>query len=178
MHNIPGGPENNDEAYNLARLGAKVNWWALRLNASLDYLLPKNWLGRLRVSGQYTDQVLIPGEQFGIGGQGSVRGFNERVVSGDLGLSGGLDLWTPKLPYDLRLLGFLDGGVVQNADPLPGEIPSVTLASTGLGLRWYWNNQLSVEADLAYILQGIREPADLDAAPGDTKLHFGIVYRW
>jgi hemolysin activation/secretion protein len=178
VHNIPGGSENDDDAYGLARYQASVDWWALRLAAVLDYSLPRGWLARARFDGQYADQALIPGEQFGIGGERSVRGFDERVVSGDAGFSASVEAWTPPLKYDVRLLVFGDLGVVENEDHLPGETRSLTLGSTGVGLRWYWKDQLSLQADFAYILQGIDEDLVDGAASGDTKVHFSLVYRY
>ena len=38
-----------------------------------------------RLDGQWSDEPLIPGEQFGIGGARSVRGYEEREASGDSG---------------------------------------------------------------------------------------------
>jgi len=178
VHNIPGGSKNDDDAYALARYQASADWWAMRLAAVLDYSLPKGWLARARFDGQYADQALIAGEQFGIGGERSVRGFDERIVSGDAGFSASLEAWTPPLKYDIRLLVFGDLGVVENQDPLPGEIRSVTLSSTGVGLRWYWKDQLSLQADFGYILQGIDKDLVDGAASGDTKLHFSLVYRY
>jgi hemolysin activation/secretion protein len=178
VRNLPGGSKNDDDAYHLARFGSSNDWWALRLAGVLDYSLPKGWLARARFDGQYADQALVAGEQFGIGGESSVRGFDERVVSGDAGLSASIEAWTPSLWYDVRLLAFGDVGTVENQAPLPGETESVTLGSAGVGLRWYWRNQLSVQADFAYILKGIDKDLIDDAASGDTKLHFGIVYRY
>lgn len=176
--NVSGGSYNDDEAYKLARFGATSDWWALRLSAVLDYALPKDWTARARFDGQYSDQALIAGEQFGIGCERSVRGFNERAVSGDAGFSASLEAWSPPLKYDVRALVFGDLGVVTNQYPLPEEITSPTLGSVGVGLRWYWKDRLSVQADFAYILKGTDLEFIPDAASGDTKVHFNLVYRY
>ncbi|MEM7395767.1 MAG: ShlB/FhaC/HecB family hemolysin secretion/activation protein, partial [Verrucomicrobiota bacterium] len=54
---------------------------------------------------QYTPDSLIAAERKTLGGQATVRGYDERVVSGDFGLSARLELRTPILP-GLRTMRF------------------------------------------------------------------------
>jgi hemolysin activation/secretion protein len=117
---------------------------------------------------------LISGEQFGLGGVRSVRGFDEREVSGDSAQQLNLEVWTPPLFYNIRLLGFLDAGWLQFDKAFsPGMPDREALASVGLGLRWQWKSNLSVSLDLACAVNG----ADTTDA-GDGKLHFNIFFRF
>ena len=135
--------------------------------------MPKRWLAIASVSGQYTDEPLISGEQFGVGGVNSVRGFEERAVSGDRGVRFSLEAWTPPLKYNIRLLGFMDSGYMKKVDALPGEIAKDTLVSLGLGLRWRWDDKLSVNFDYGHEVNGARA-----ANVSGVKLHIGVFYRF
>ena len=79
--------------------------------------LPRDWQFRWGMSGQVTRDMLIPGEQFGIGGADSVRGFLEREIINDNGYRGTLELYGPdfgaKVPVAgarMRALAFTDWG--------------------------------------------------------------------
>jgi hemolysin activation/secretion protein len=112
-HNSWGGSNNDDVAYVRAREQAKRNWNALRFSANADQTLGSNWLARTRLAGQFAGEALIPGEQFGLGGARSLRGFEERVVVGDNGLSASAEVWVPPIAAlaGMRLLGFVDCGL-------------------------------------------------------------------
>ncbi len=84
---------------------------------------------------QYSPDVLISGEQFGLGGSGSVRGTAiERPLSADKGVAGSLEVSTPELAPGLRLFGFADAGWLWNNNPNGATKPSTDrLASLGVG---------------------------------------------
>jgi len=115
---------------------------------------------RTRMSFQYSDDLLIPGEQFGIGGIDSVRGFYEREVVGDRGYQGQAELYTPdvgnRVPLNglrVRGLAFYDWGAVRRNDSVFPEIPRQGISSTGLGVRVGWSNNVSLRFDYAWVLQ-------------------------
>jgi hemolysin activation/secretion protein len=83
--NLPGGRGNKQSDYSASRAGASRRWDALRYNDSVLHSIDAQCSVRLALSSQYSNEPLISGEQFGIGGVGSIRGFAERVVSGDRG---------------------------------------------------------------------------------------------
>jgi len=58
---------------------------ALRVSGYASHTLENEWLISGVIDGQYSDEPLIIGEQFGLGGVTSVRGFEERAVTGDRG---------------------------------------------------------------------------------------------
>ncbi|MDC7713640.1 ShlB/FhaC/HecB family hemolysin secretion/activation protein [Vogesella sp. LYT5W] len=148
-HNLPGG-NDNDDAHHLAnRHGADANWQAWR--GSIDYQLPLSagWSVLSRLQAQYSRRPLVPGEQFGIGGSQSVRGYEEREAFGDQGHSVALEAWTPLLASGLRAVLFADSGSTRRLQPQAQEISHQHLLGLGAGLRWQPNRQYGVSIDLA-----------------------------
>jgi len=60
---------------------------------------------------------LISGEQFGLGGADSVRGFEEREISGDDGIQLNLETHSPSFGPGLRPLAFADGSKIKVSIP-------------------------------------------------------------
>lgn len=161
IQNIVGGSNGNDRDFALARNGAHANYRALRSDLDCRHALPAQWQIRLRASAQTSRQNLVPGEQFGIGGQRSVRGFDERQFAGDKGVQGSVELYGPDLGAHLPLtnaalrgLVFYDGGMVRLNDAQPGDIARADIASAGVGVRLSVNKRVSVALDFAHILRG------------------------
>eukprot|EP01034_Spumella_vulgaris_P032251 gene32250-39823_t len=140
-----------------ARIGAKDDYNVLRLSGSYSRSLPRDWQVRAVVNGQYTPDALIPGEQFGAGGASSVRGFSEREISNDKGVSGNLELYTPNLckseRWQCRALAFYDTAHVSRNHALAGELASTTIGSTGLGLRVLMATYLNLQLDYGHVVQ-------------------------
>ena len=155
--NLRSGGSNDDAVYGLNREGARARWDALRGGATLSWSLPGQWSVRGLLEAQMANEALIAGEQFGLGGVHSVRGFSEREVAGDDGVRGGLELWSPGLGASgVRFLGFVDAGRVFTARGA-GASPEDTrdaLASLGAGLRWSGKEHVSLRLDVATILEG------------------------
>ena len=182
-----GSGANNDLASYQSedpRVGT-VNWKAVRGSASYSAPLAKTWQWTARSQFQYSPDALISGEQFGLGGIGSVRGTGiDRPIAGDSGVSATLEVSTPELFSGLRLLGFLDAGWIGNNNPSPnpnpGKISSDTLASVGVGLRWVRGNY-SLSADYGRIVNGSRVSRALNSeAPrrGDDRFYLNLGVRF
>lgn len=158
-----------------------VRWKALRGAASYSAPLATTWLWTARGMFQYSPDVLIAGEQFGIGGIGSVRGTDlERPVTGDKGISGTLELSTPELEPGWRLLGFVDAGYVRNNKPDFVLNPrSDRLASIGVGTR-YARGPFSLAVDYGTLVLGSRVPLSVNAGSprkGDDRFYITLAYR-
>jgi hemolysin activation/secretion protein len=177
-HNLDSGAFNDDASYAASRVGAEPDWSAWRAGASLRLPLPGQWLASALLDAQYTSEMLIPGEQFGAGGLASVRGFEEREITGDRGVMGRLELWSPPFGNRFRVGAFLDGGYVSRLDPQAGERATATVSSTGIGASWDWRTNLSAQLYYAYVLEGLDNPLPDETAEGDTKVHFSIIYRF
>lgn len=182
--NIPGGTNGSDADYDSQRLGATADWSLVRYGFAYDQLIASNWLFRLKTLGQQSSDKLISGEQFGIGGLYSVRGFDERTLLGDSGYQANIELWVPGFSrYEIRPLVFVDYGHVELNTPLSSETPSIDIASVGVGLRWSIINKLNVVLDAAYVADGAEE---INAATGTTgftetgaiKGHIDVFYRF
>lgn len=154
--NLETGGGNDDPAYARSRPGAKEGWDLLRGGAVLSWPLPVRWAVRGVFEGQLAGEALIPGEQFGLGGVNSVRGFSEREVSGDSGFRASLELWSPAFATErLRFLLFADAGRVRFESPPPAGFPRRdTIASAGAGLRWNWREHLALLLDVGAIVEG------------------------
>ena len=181
--NTGSGNNNDDTSYVASpRTNASADWDALRAATSYERTLDSGWRFNAALAGQYGGEELISGEQFGIGGSRSVRGFEERDVVGDDGYRAGVEVWTPAVETlkRARFVGFLEGGKVWTNSPSatgntcdhPGG-NNVSIASVGVGTRWQWKQYLSVGFDVARVVNcGGTEGA------GDMKAHLNVFVRY
>ncbi len=180
--NIPRGPDSSASDFAAARTGADNRYLIWRAGADLNQQLPSDWQLRAAFEGQQASEPLVSGEQFGLGGHDSVRGFNERAVTGDRGWRGSLELYAPDLGgkiglstglsgLAMRPLLFLDAGRLTRLNPQAGDIPRETIASAGLGLRFGHGGKLSGQLDWGRVLNGGGGVDD-----GDSRFHFNLGY--
>jgi hemolysin activation/secretion protein len=155
--NIPGGADGQNEDFQRVRSGASANYTIFRYGANLIYAFPADIQLRLLFNGQYTNDPLIPGEQFGLGGASSVRGFQEREVSDDRGNAGTIELYSPDIcnlmnisKANFRMLVFYDVGEVSRVSPLPSEESSTAISSVGAGARLQIGTNFSLGTDYGY----------------------------
>ena len=159
--NIPGGNDGRDADFARARTGATASYTLFRYGASYVHAFANEWQARAVANGQYTTDSLVPGEQFGIGGPDSVRGYLLREVTNDRGYAAQLELYTPSLSpmiglpddYRARLLAFYDFGGVRRNNALPGEQAGKFIASAGVGARLTYSKKVSLRFDVAQILK-------------------------
>jgi hemolysin activation/secretion protein len=159
--NIPGSQDGSDADFRATRFGANPDYTILRFGTSFSHAFRNEWQGRIAYVGQYTQDALVPGEQFGIGGVETVRGYLPREAANDRGYATQLELYTPNWAgtvglsdkWRSRLVGFYDFGGVSRNDVLPGEQSGKYLASTGVGLRMAFGKTVSLRMDLAQILK-------------------------
>jgi hemolysin activation/secretion protein len=159
-----------------------VHWKALRGGVSYSAAFGANWIWAARANVQYSPDVLISGEQFGLGGLGSVRGTEiDRPVTGDNGIAGTLELTTPELTGGLRAAAFADGGWLSNNDANGTNKPSNDrVASAGVGLR-YARERFGFSMDYGRLVTGSRVPLSFNsAAPqrGDERIYVNLLARF
>lgn len=144
------------------------------------------WQLRLKFDAQYTDDALLAGEQFAIGGADNVRGFNERYRTDDKGYRTNFELYTPDWAKvfgledgRLRFLVFYDTGVVRRNREQPGlETEGASLDSVGFGLRMSYRNFFTARLDIAHVHHdgtGFNEPA---GRRNSKKAHFSMAWVW
>ena len=182
MHNLAlggrfGGPENFDAV----RPGASRNYNIGRVNFSGSTQVAPQWQVQARLSAQYSRNALVPGEQYGVGGASSVRGFEEREIVGDRGLYGSVELHAPQFTETansalagLRVLAFADAGKVHNllGTPCLVNSSSCDLASFGVGGR-LGVGRLQVRLDVAHTVK-----AAARTGRNDTAAHFVASYSF
>ncbi len=174
--NIPGGNDGKQEDFDRTRFNATDNYVILRAGTSFSHAFRNDWQSRIALHGQYTRDSLIPGEQFGIGGNDTVRGYLPREAANDKGYAAQLEVFTPNFAeraglsdkWRTRVVGFYDFGSVSRNNTLPGELGGKYLASTGLGLRLSYGKSVSLRIDIAQILKahGTRQTDDQRVSAG------------
>lgn len=104
--------------------------------------------------GQMSTDALLSSEEFAVGGWSLGRGYDPSEITGDDGISGRLELqWTNpgqlhSVYYErYQAYGFYDIGSVWNADATTSADGRNSLASTGLGVRF--NFVQNVQGDIA-----------------------------
>lgn len=155
VRNVPGGSQGNTRAFSAARMHARAGYSVLRASFNVSLTQSAGWLFRALANLQYTRDALVPGEQFGVGGSASLRGFQEREFSNDSGLGISLETYTPNLCqqalWNCRLLAFLDGAHLARNKALPGELTRLNLASAGFGIRLALSRHVNVQLDRGYV---------------------------
>lgn len=174
--NLPGGEFNDDLSYTLARIGSDSDWVVARYGVSAARPIG-NWSFSIGLVGQYADEPLIPGEQFGLGGLYSVRGFREREITSDRANWLTLQLLAPEKKGFTPLV-FVDVAEGTRIDPLPSEVARESLSSIGVGTRWRsTRSRASFVFYLGYVLNGT-DPAGVGTTrDGDYRGHFNFVVR-
>lgn len=177
--NVGGGRGNSLAAYRSENADVDTTHWkALRASATLSRAWVSNWQMMARVQAQYSPDILIAGEAFGLGGVGSIRGVPDRVLYGDSGYSVSLEAVTPELATGLRVLAFVDAGAVSShIVDRPARRARDRLASVGLGLRYAHPSGASLSADYGRVVTGSRaDQAENPSVPGkgDDKLHVSL----
>jgi len=186
--NLPGGNDGGTGAFQgdplntparpAAREGANPRYFASRWGFNHNRALPRDWQFRVGMSGQFTRDTLISGEQFGIGGADSVRGFLEREIVNDHGYRGTTEFYTPDLSRfvpikggRMRALVFYDWGAVRRIRPTVLEMHGQHVASAGIGVRFSQGTNLSARLDAATVMDsgGLQKI-------GDLRVHASFAY--
>lgn len=176
-HNLSFGGHNRAVDYRSVRQNAEPDWKVFRFGALVTQRLPRGYHGVFKLTAQHSNEPLIPGEQIGFGGDRSVRGFQQRTISGDRGAQFNLEVWSPPVPrlYGVRFLAFVDAAHKVLEQPVVGQRPNDTISSVGIGARWQWQKQLFASLDYGQPLA----QADGEASDrGTSKVHFNLEYRY
>ena len=186
--NLPGGNDAGTGAFQgdpwvvparpAAREGANPRYFVTRWSFNHNRALPRDWQFRFGMNGQLTRDMLLSGEQFGLGGADSVRGYIEREIINDHGYRGTLEFYTPDfgsaMPVTgvrVRALAFYDWGAVRRIRPTVLEMHGQHVSSAGLGLRVSRGTNLSVRVDVATVTDsgGLQKI-------GDVRVHASVAY--
>ncbi|MGE5640718.1 MAG: ShlB/FhaC/HecB family hemolysin secretion/activation protein [Clostridia bacterium] len=175
--NFGWGNDGRQADFTAQRPGARADYRIYRIAAAWSKLLPNDLIARLVGNAQVASGPLVPGEQFGLGGQDSVRGFYEREAANDSGERLSAELYGPDLGARLgdgwraRALGFYD--MANGRDKDPERAGHNGLSSVGVGLRASYGRSLSMRVDAASVLnQSLSRPGNRG------RIHFSVVYSF
>jgi hemolysin activation/secretion protein len=139
-------------------------------------LLAPQTLLVIRSDLQFSTRALVPLEQFGLGGLGSVRGYRQDILLTDNGFLASAEVQLPVLRLKnvggvLQVVPFIDFGVGWNSSGNPDPNPN-TLLGLGLGLQWQMGDRLNVRLDYGIPLTDIQ---DRGRTLQEDGIYFSIV---
>ena len=178
-HNIPGGSKGDQAAFDEPgqRAGASAKYSIWRAAAAFSQLLPSDFILRAGANAQQTHDLLIPGEQFGMGGADSVRGYYERETASDVGRRFSLEGYGPDFgswigsTWRARALVFYDAA--RGHDNIPERGPENKLGSFGLGLRANQGKSFAFRLDVARVTKDAGTRLD-----GEYRAHAAVAYSF
>ncbi|MEH2162024.1 MAG: ShlB/FhaC/HecB family hemolysin secretion/activation protein [Nostoc sp.] len=141
-------------------------------------LLAPETLLLLRLNTQLASRTLLPLEQFGLGGQDSVRGYRQDYLLTDNGTFVSAEvqvpiLRLPKIGSILQAVPFVDFGVGWNSSDRENPNPN-TLAAVGLGLRWSQGDRFTVRLDWGVPLISVDSN---ERTLQEKGLYFSLLYN-
>lgn len=187
--------DNTSETFQLQRFAADASYTYAKLRLERDQDLPFSgmfggMMVRAALTGQYSSTNLLASEQLGLGGFGSVRGYPERALRGDMGYILNLELYSPEfhpvsqftdwswLNQDtLKFLIFFDyaHGSPSEENPDDPLDDSADLMSVGVGVRYEIEDTLGLRLDYGIRLEDLPEAAENSDG---GAVHFGLVYMF
>lgn len=141
----------------------------VRYGAGYFHAFDNDWQFRTALSGQWSGDILIQGEQMRLGGADGVRGFSEGSETGEIGARMNVEGYLPVYEAGgakLRALVFWDGGKVTAKSG-----SSIAISSAGFGLRSAYTNQYSFRMDAGRIMKAGNDPQQLK---GDWRIHASL----
>ena len=165
-----GGNDGADSDFKLSRAGSTADYRIWRVGANYTRVFAQDWQFRTVLTGQYSDDALVSGEQFGYGGPDSVRGFGVREIANDKGYAAQVEVYTPDLgakfnwpDVKMRLLGFYDFGMTGRNSLQPGDLSKgAGGASVGVGARMGYGKYLTMRLDWANVIDSAGNQAKND----------------
>ena len=158
---LPGGNDAAQSDFRASRGGdggASAEYVIWRYGVNYQRLFLNDWTLRLAANAQTTRNALVAGEQFGLGGANSVRGFNERTYSNDKGHQATVEVYTPDIASKigfaggrLKLLAFYDTGTLSRNFLQIGEQSGLSADSIGLGIRLTIREKFNLRVDYAQV---------------------------
>ncbi|WP_416211814.1 ShlB/FhaC/HecB family hemolysin secretion/activation protein [Nostoc sp. DedQUE05] len=141
-------------------------------------LLAPETLLLLRLNTQLASTTLLPIEQFGLGGQDSIRGYRQDYLLTDNGTFVSAEVQVPilRLPQInsiLQVIPFVDFGVGWNSSGKDNPDHN-TLAAVGLGLRWAQGDRFTVRLDWGIPLVSVNSN---ERTLQENGLYFSLLYN-
>lgn len=184
VRNLPwSGKSADDTLFNAARSKARSDYHYVRYSVNGAVPVVSSWTAVARLEGQWSQQPLVGAEQFGAGGANSVRGYPERVLSGDSGAVASVEMRAPWGFWSAEgagesnvLLGlFVDAGHVafQGGGSCATGRAYCDIWSVGAGGLWRASPRTLLRADV-----GRAGEAAVDTKAGDWSLHVNLSHSF
>ena len=146
------------------------------LEMQQEFLLENDMTLAFKVSGQWSGAELPAPEQFGLGGAGTVRGYQTNELSSHQGIAASAEVRGKKMTLDSGGLaigmvpfGFFDVGRAEKTT----RNPAVTISSVGVGAKMDFGKRVSGVFEVALPLRD-----SLVTLEGETTAHFNLVSRF
>lgn len=148
---IMGAMDNNDPYSSRAYAKADNRFTKSVLGVMRMQRFTPKLYGILNVTGQYSTDPLVAGEQMYTGGANTVRGQPQSCFMGDSGVLINAELRFSVLPdaSRLQLAAFFDHGQTHLKNPIIGQKSSRALSGTGVGIRSNICKGLDLRFDVA-----------------------------
>lgn len=180
----PGGmgSHNNDTDFAAGRQGSKADYFYATLGLDRTTKLPLGCTWSLSARGQLSEGNLQSTEQFLLGGQSTVRGYDELSANGDQGALMRNEIYAPSFSAgrlvggkraqdQFQFLAFHDLGYTEVKHALLGENKGTTLQSAGIGARWQIRNNLSAHFDYGWQIDDI-------GLKDKSRAHVGVTLSY
>lgn len=156
----------------LSRQEGRSDFTKLEINAARMQNIFRGFSAYFSAKGQYSPHPLLSAEEFGFGGYSGGRAYDNSEVSGDSGVSGVVELRynNGKDFYGFRYEPYIfyDIGKAWNKDT-GGN--SASLAATGAGVRFGYNEKIS--GDLVFAIPLTKRP---DAPDIDRGMRPAVLF--
>ncbi len=114
-----------------------------------------------KVDGQWTNEPVIPTEQYFAGGMESVRGYREFEAVGDQAVHASVEVVSPPIPQlsvehirrSIKFVAFFDTAYLWLRKPLAGQTDRWQLEGAGVGLRFALSDYVRFRYDAAWALR-------------------------
>ncbi len=171
LPNMSKGKKADFDNYDSNPLDVKpdANYRVVRYGANYSRGIGDDWQIRTVLTGHWSQNVLVLGEQLRLGGADGVRGFSEGSEGGEKGARVNLEAYTPdfgKGNIRTRALVFYDAGQVSAVNT-----GKVMISGAGIGLRVNYGEMFSLRCDIATIEKAGTDPTQ---QPGKRTAHLSL----
>lgn len=170
-------------AYEEARTRTNPQYIYETLSLERTWRLPHGMTLVNRFYGQLSDERLQSSEQLLLGGAASVRGYDDRLIASDQGLTGGIELRSPfillgkiadkdRFESRIQFVAFWDYGLAHNISPANLERKFTDMESIGGGVRFKIGTHFNLRFDYGHKLKTLAPGMDT-GDPG--RIHLNVI---
>jgi hemolysin activation/secretion protein/AraC-like DNA-binding protein len=154
---------------------ATTEFFAIRPQLSRTQVLPDNFTLYGNLAGQWANEPLLNLEQFALGGNASVRGYQEGEFYGDTGWLGQAELRSPYYwrgagrSFGTQITAFSDYGKGYQLDPSAAQNPIQSFWGAGVGVHFRFGPHVE-----SHVLVGFPLLNSTDSRSGHERIMFSL----